>query len=137
MKRYFSITIISLILLCACFAVQPVSELSMTKYNIEHLDDATPVVVQALTECKTRGIKKLVFPKGVYHFYPTFAPDKYCAITNNDNGLKRTAFPLIGFDDFEIEGNGAEFIFHGKMVPFIIEESSDISIKNLRTSLMC
>ena len=53
---------------------------------------------------KENGVGKLSFPKGVYHFYPTFAPDHYCAITNNDNGLKRTAFPIIGFDGLEIEG---------------------------------
>ena len=107
------------------------SILNLKDFAIENSNDATPVVVEALKKCKKDGIKKLEFPKGIYHFYPTFAPDIYCAITNNDNGLKRTAFPIIDFDKLEIDGNGSEFIFHGKMVPFIIEGSKNIVIKNL------
>ncbi len=110
---------------------QNLKVLDLRNLGIEKTNDVTPLVVAALNQCKQEGIHKLVFPKGEYHFYPTFAPDKYCAITNNDNGLKRTAFPLIGFKNFEIEGNGSEFIFHGKMLPFIIEESSNLTIKNL------
>ena len=105
--------------------------LNLSTLNIENYDDATPVVIEALEKCKREGINKLVFPKGTYHFYPTFAPDRYCEITNNDNGLKRTTFPIINFHDFEIDGNGSDFIYHGKMIPFIIEESSNIKIKNL------
>jgi hypothetical protein len=103
----------------------------LKEYGILSAIDATPIVINALKDCKSKNIKKLSFPKGVYHFYPTFAPDKYCAITNNDNGLKRTPFPIIDFHNFEIDGNGSEFIFHGKMIPFIIEESTAIVVKNL------
>ena len=105
--------------------------LNIKELGIENTSDATQVVVEAIKKCKKDGTRKLKFPKGTYHFYPTFAPDKYCAITNNDNGLKRTAFPLIGLDGLEIDGNGSEFIFHGKMIPFIIEESKNLTIKNL------
>lgn len=105
--------------------------LNLKEYAIENTEDATPIVVEALKKCKEEGINKLVFPKGTYHFYPTFAPELYCEITNNDNGLKRTSFPIIDFHDFVIEGNGSDFIYHGKMIPFIIEESSNIKITNL------
>lgn len=105
--------------------------LNLKDLGIEGASDATPFVVNALQMCEKEGIKRLEFPKGTYHFYPTYAPDRYCAITNNDNGLKRTPFPLIGFDGFEIDGNGSEFIFHGKMLPFIIEDCSNLTIKNL------
>jgi len=107
------------------------TELFLKDYGIESVKDATPIVVNALKVCKEKNINKLTFPKGTYHFYPTFAPDIYCAITNNDNGLKRTPFPIIDLHNFEINGNGSEFIFHGKMLPFIIEESSNIVVKNL------
>tara|TARA_R110001632_G_scaffold105447_1_gene214854 strand:+ start:3215 stop:5116 length:1902 start_codon:yes stop_codon:yes gene_type:complete len=105
--------------------------LNLEDLGIQNSKDATPIVVKALKRCKEEGISKLVFPKGTYHFYPTFAPERYCEITNNDNGLKRTSFPLIDFHDFEIDGNGSDFIYHGKMIPFIIEESSNIKITNL------
>lgn len=105
--------------------------LNLNSLGITNASDVTPIVVEALKKCKKEGIKKLEFPQGVYHFYPTFAPDFYAAITNNDNGLRRTPFPLFGFQGFEIDGNGSEFIFHGKMIPFMIENSANLTIKNL------
>jgi hypothetical protein len=105
--------------------------LNLDNFDIKNTKDATPIVVKALKKAKKEGISKLVFPKGTYHFYSTFAPERYCEITNNDNGLKRTSFPLIDFHDFEIDANGSDFIFHGKMIPFIIEESSNVKITNL------
>ena len=105
--------------------------LNMKDFNIEGVKDATPLVVEALEKCKEEGISYLVFPKGTYHFYPTFAPEFFCEIVNNDNGLKRTAFPIIDFHDFVVDGNGSDFIYHGKMIPFIIEKSTNIKITNL------
>lgn len=114
-----------------CRNTEAKQELNLKELNIENTSDATPVVVEAIKKCIKDGIRKLEFPKGTYHFYPTFAPDRYCAVTNNDNGLKRTAFLLIGLNGLEINGNGSEFIFHGKMVPFIIEDSKNLTIKNI------
>ncbi|MCC4211995.1 right-handed parallel beta-helix repeat-containing protein [Leeuwenhoekiella parthenopeia] len=105
--------------------------LNLEEFGIQDEKDVTPIVVKALEKCQEEGYTKIVFPQGTYHFYPTFAPERYCEITNNDNGLKRTAFPLINFNDFEIDANGSDFIFHGKMIPFIIEESSTLKISNL------
>lgn len=105
--------------------------LNLGDYGIKDAEDATPIVVEALKKCKEEGISKIEFPKGTYHFYPTFAPERFCEITNNDNGLKRTSFPLIDFHDFTVDGKGSDFIYHGKMIPFIIEESSNITVTNL------
>ncbi|GAA4282191.1 alpha-1,3-galactosidase [Gaetbulibacter aestuarii] len=99
--------------------------------GISEVKDVTPIVIKALQECKEKGYTGIKFPKGTYHFYPTYAPDFYTAITNNDNGLKRTAFPLFNFNDFHIDGGGSDFIFHGKMLPFIIEGSSNIKVTDL------
>ncbi|TLX75616.1 hypothetical protein E9993_08640 [Labilibacter sediminis] len=131
MKKIFGGLVFALLFNVGCAHTTISEELNLKNRGIEDVKDMTPVVVEALKECKEKGIRKLSIPKGIYHFYPTFAPDRYCAITNNDNGLKRTAFPIIGFNGLEIDGNGSEFIFHGKMLPFIIEESKNIKVKNL------
>jgi hypothetical protein len=117
--------------LLALSSVYSQKVLDLKDFDIEKHKDVTPIVVEALKKCKNEGISKIVFPKGTYHFYPTFAPEGYCEITNNDNGLKRTAFPLIDFHDFIVDGGGSDFIFHGKMIPFIIEESSNVKVTNL------
>ena len=41
--------------------------------------------------------------------------------TNHDNGDKKVAFLLEGFDSVEIQGNGSELIFHGQIFPFQFE----------------
>lgn len=105
--------------------------LELSQSELSQAKDVTPLVVQALKICKEKGYKGLRFPKGTYHFYPTYAPDFYTAITNNDNGLKRTAFPIFNFKNFHIDGGGSDFIFHGKILPFIIEESEHIEVTNL------
>ena len=47
--------------------------------------------------------------------------------SNNDSGLKRVVFLLDGFTDFEIDGGGSHFIFHGFLNPFVIENSERIA----------
>jgi len=93
--------------------------------------DATYAVRKALVYCKNNKVSKLIFPKGRYDFYPDKAVEKYFFISNNDEGLKRIAFPLFDFTDFEIDGQGSVFIFHGYTCPFIVENSQNIIIKNL------
>ena len=94
-------------------------------------NDVTEAVRRALEYCKSINAKKLIFPSGRYEFYPDKATEKYFFISNNDEGLKRIAFPLIDFSDFEIDGQGSTFIFHGYTCPFIVENSQNITIKNL------
>ncbi|MFT4644685.1 MAG: hypothetical protein ACI8ZX_001091, partial [Planctomycetota bacterium] len=52
--------------------------LNLDNFDIKNAKDATPIVVKALKKAKKEGISKLVFPKGTYHFYSTFAPERYC-----------------------------------------------------------
>ncbi len=130
-KCFCKVFIVSFILWLPSLGCIGQKVLDLREYDIENIKDATPIVVKALKKCKEEGFSKLVFPKGTYHFYSTFAQERFCEITNNDNGLKRTAFPLIGFNDFIIDGNESDFIFHGKMIPFIIEESRNVKITKL------
>ena len=93
--------------------------------------DATPGVRAALEQCRKDGIHRLAFAPGRYDFWPDRAGEKYLFVSNNDEGLKRIAFPLTGFDGMEIDGRGASFVFHGYIVPFLVENSRKVAIKNL------
>lgn len=142
MKKTLFVTIL-FIAIASIFLLGNVSKSNKGKQNtsskyydlsdsgIAEAKDVTPIVVQALEKCKKEGYQGIRFPKGTYHFYPTYAPDFYTAITNNDNGVKRTPFPIFNFKDFHIDGGGSDFIFHGKMLPFIIEESNNITVSDL------
>jgi len=76
------------------------------------------------------GNLKLEFEKGTYHFYPEGAMEKYMAISNNDNGIKKLAFPLSGLSGLVIEGNGSDFVFHGGIVPFGMSGLNNARLSN-------
>lgn len=92
--------------------------------------DATEGITKALNECKLHPGCTLYFEKGEYHFWGDKASEKYQFISNNDEGLKRIIFNLEGFNNFTIDGQGARFIFHGFVNPFVIENSTSITLKN-------
>ena len=93
--------------------------------------DATPAVRAALEQCRKEKIPRLIFSPGRYDFWPDQAFEKYFFISNNDEGLKRIAFPLVGFDGIEVDGRGAVFVLHGFLMPFLVEHSRNVMIKNL------
>jgi len=93
-------------------------------------EDATAAVIAALKKAKELGGAKIVFEKGVYNFRPDMGYDKYCFISNNDEGLKRIIFPIIGMKDVVIDGGGASFIFHGFVNPFVVEDSKNVLFEN-------
>jgi hypothetical protein len=98
--------------------------------GLSETTDATPIIRKAIQKCREEKATKLIIPQGTYHFHPETATEKYVAISNHDNGLKRIAFPLSGIQNLTIDGSGASFIFHGYMLPFLIEDASNIKLEN-------
>ncbi|AWG23284.1 alpha-galactosidase [Flavobacterium faecale] len=98
--------------------------------NIKHQEgDMTPIVRKAIEDNTDKDVS-IVFEKGKYLFLPDYAVDKYSYITNHGNGLKKIIFLLEGYDSVAIEGNGSEFIFHGQVAPFQIENCKKVTAKN-------
>ena len=87
-----------------------------------------PAVLKALES--SHGGEVLRFEKGEYHFHPDQAFEKYYYISNNRHGMKRVAFPMIGKKNITIDGDGSRFIFHGEIIPFVVENSENITLKN-------
>ncbi len=99
------------------------------KQNTTNID-MTPIVFKIINQAK--GDNTIInFEKGHYHFWADKAYEKFYYISNNDSGQKRIAFPLINYNNITIDGNGAEFIMHGRIVPFVIDNSRNIVIKNI------
>lgn len=117
------------LLCCLSFNMSAQKRISMSDLGIATQKDATPLVLKALEQTDYKDAV-LVFPKGTYHFYPDKAVGKYHTVTNHDNSYKYFAFPLIHCTNIEIDGNDSEFIFHGVITPFLIENSTDIRLKN-------
>ncbi len=68
---------------------------------------------------------------GDLDIYRNGAYQKYYCISNNDKGEKSIAFPLIGKRNVVLDGCGSNLLFHGSILPFVIENCSGITVKNL------
>lgn len=130
MKKLFFPILSFLILLS--FTSQSEKVITAADYGLSEQTDAVPAIRSALEACKANGATKLIIPKGRYEFYPDRAAEQYCVISNNDNGLKKIAFQLRDFKNFEIDASGSEFIFHGNMIPFNLDNASNIVLQNFR-----
>lgn len=90
--------------------------------------DYTPIIDAVLDSVEGKNNVLIVFEKGIYHFYPEKANSQYLNISNNDSGIKRIAFHIGQHSSFEIDGGNSDFIFYGKLIPFYVETSKNISL---------
>ena len=95
-----------------------------------HGDNMTPAVIAAIARARAAGGALITFPKGVYHFRADGAFAKSYHIANNDAGERLIIFPLIDCNGITIDGGGSEFIFHGRVSPFVIENSTRTTVRN-------
>lgn len=103
-------------------------EFRLSNYLNKDEKDATLAVITMLQDASQYKNSKVIIEEGVYHFYPEKAYEQYSYVSNHDNTMRRIAFPIKGFDGLTLQASGAKFIFHGVMMPFLIEDSKNISI---------
>ena len=82
-------------------------------------------------EVKEGETVTLRFQSGTYHFYPEGAAERTYYISNHDqDNPKKVGLALEDMKSLTIEGNGAEFIFHGQMIPLSLLRSTDCTLQN-------
>lgn len=95
-------------------------------------DDATAAVHAALASARHDEPVTLEFPPGRYDFHAENAVLHRWFISNHDDGeAKRVSIPLCGFRDLTIEGEGAELVFHGQLLPLAISDCERITVRGL------
>lgn len=90
----------------------------------------TLALLTALKDAKKEKNSVLHLGGGVLNFYKTNTFEKFCYISNNTYGEKNIVFPIIGFDGLTVDGDGADLLFHGTVLPFVIDSSKNITLKN-------
>ena len=71
------------------------------------------------------------FSEGTYHFHEKGAARRTYYISNHDQAQpKSVAIPLEGMKHLTLDGGGAKFIFHGRMLPISLLNSEDCTLKN-------
>ena len=113
-----------------CYS-QQLSENEVVVFGLNIAEDATPALVSRILKANENPISEIKFEKGTYHFYPDKGFEKFCYISNHGDLMINTPFPLFNMNNLVIDGQGSTFIFHGVMIPFLIDDSKNISVKNL------
>jgi hypothetical protein len=142
-KCNFSKSISLIILVCIGLTVSLNAQTKVKLYNLSSYGikpntgkNSTPILSALLKKLKaeTPGNVSIVikFQKGRYDFYPEGAAIRTYYISNHDQDSPKTVgIALEMFKNLTIEGDGAELIFHGRMLPIALIECNNIALKNL------
>lgn len=90
--------------------------------------DATARILEVIKKAGDEFV--IHFSGECYHFWPDSAQEAYYFISNNQHGLKRIAFHLVGKKNITIDGGGARFVFHGEIVPVVVDRSEKVTLRN-------
>ncbi len=136
MYRILTILMLSLAIVSSCkygerSKLKYIPTINAEKYGLKEGQDATMAIYNAINAAKKHGADTLSIPKGTYHFYPGKAFEDYVEVSNNDNSLKRIAFPFYDIENLVLEGNNSMLIFHGHMEAFELNNCKNITIENI------
>lgn len=91
-------------------------------------ENMTPVLQSILQTIQDDTV--LEFEPADYHFYKEGSHEGFFAPSNNWASVKNVIFTLFDKKEITLEGNGARFIFHGRLSPFIIQRCNDLTMRN-------
>lgn len=98
--------------------------------------NSTPLLQAALKKIKSEIIDSeavvIQLQNGRYDFHPDGALKREYYISNHDQDNPKTVgIELDAFENVIIDGNGADLIFHGRMLPIALIENTNVTLKNL------
>ena len=91
----------------------------------------TSTSVSNPTEVEVRSNHQYAFPKDTYHFHLSQTSQKVLYISNHDQtNPKKVALYLENLKDVVIDGNNSDFIFHGTILPIVLKNCTNVTLKN-------
>lgn len=119
-------------------ASQPVQIIHLSDYGVlpNTGNNSSAIIHKAIQTILTKVNKKqplvLKFKKGRYDFHPDGALTRTYYISNHDQDNPKTVGLVIeGQNNITIDGQGSDFIYHGRMLPIALIESTHITLKNI------
>lgn len=132
--------IISLCLLMASCtgglsAAERTYDLSQMGLKANSKKNASPILQRIVnrikSECAPEDSIVLRFAKGKYLFQEAGAAERTYYISNHDQtNPKKVGINLEGFKHLTLDGNDAELIFHGRMLPLALLNSENCTLRN-------
>ena len=136
MKKTIHLFLMALV----CFAIPALAENKVYKAADFGLTPNTGKSQSALMQKAIDAIRAemkkgdkavLILDKGRYDFHPADAASRNYYVSNHDQPQPRpVAVPLEDLHDFVLDGQGAELVFHGRMMPMSLVRSKDCTLKN-------
>lgn len=108
-------------------------ELNAADYGVQPGGkDCGAAVRLLIDDARAKGASRINFAPGEYHFHRSSALPMQLYISNHDQqAVHPVALPLVGLKDVQLCGNGAKFIFHGMMLPFVLMDSEDVTVNDI------
>ena len=110
----------------------------LTEYGIKPNtgQNITPLLTSIIEKIKskTSAMEGVViqFEKGRYDFYPEGALKRTYYISNHDQDNPKTVgIEIEHFNNVTLKGKGTDLMFHGRMLPLALIESSNVKIQDL------
>ena len=133
--KLLSVLSLSLVLSCTTLSAQKVYEISAFGLKANSSKNASPVLQQALAKIKAEykeGEKVILrFPEGRYEFHEKGAAVREYYISNHDQtNPKKVGIALEDMKNLTLDGQGSEFVFHGRMLPVSLLRSENCLLKN-------
>ena len=90
------------------------------------------VIARIQAECKDGEAVILRFEEGRYNFHEKGCAEREYYISNHDQtNPKKVGLALEDMKNLTVDGQGAELIFHGRMLPVSLLRSENCTLKNL------
>lgn len=72
------------------------------------------------------------FKKGRYDFHTEGTQSKHYYISNHDqDNPKKVGIALEGYNNITLDGQGSDFIFHGRILPISLISNRNLTLKNI------
>lgn len=134
LKKVLPIITICTILI-SCYEKNHVYKISdfEKKLNSKNTSFVVSEIIKTIKqEVKNGENITLEFSDKRYDFHPEEATKREYYISNHDQvNPKIIGINIENIDNLTIEGGGAEFVFHGRMLPIVISNSENSTIQNL------
>ena len=133
MKKIFLNLCLFTLLFCACSdeCVVKMSDHGIVPDTKENISAKIKKVLEGIkTEYEGKKVT-LLFEKGRYDFYSEGAEQKEYYVSNHDQpNPKAIGLALEEWKNLTLDGAGADFIFHGRMLPLSLVSSENTVLKN-------
>ena len=130
---------LSIVLLCSTFSLSAQKVYDLSDYGLRpnSKKNASPIVQKVIAriqaECKNGEPVILRFAEGRYNFHEKGAAVREYYISNHDQtNPKKVGLALEEMKNLTLDGQGAEFVFYGRMLPVSLLRSENCTLKNFQ-----